>query len=473
LQLREENELDQLEKIVKIANSLPFNAISEEAINATKKDILDTLGCIFAGVNAEGTNELLQVVSDWGGKQESTIIYHGVKVPAPLAVLVNSTLAHARDLDDTHDAAVLHAGISVIPAALAAAERAGECDGKLFIKAVTLGLDLLCRLGKATTIGPNTLGLAFTPMYAYFASALTAGLILKLTDEELVNAIGITLSQVAGTVQAVSDAALTKRIQPAFGAQAGISAAILAQQGITGARNVFSGQFSFPKVYLNGHFDFDVFLDSYGEFFENENLSFKPYPCCRFTHPSIDAALQLREEHQIKYEDIEEIVVEVTQQANIVCEPIERRKRPQVIVDAQFSIPYTIAVALVKGKVFIEDFTEGAISDVVVLNISNIVTTRYNESLGNRGISPAIVTIKMKNQTVHQKRIDHPKGNINNSMSYGEIVGKFVRCSNLPSKPIPQENIETVIKMVGEMEKVDNIIKISDLLTPAKSQILR
>jgi 2-methylcitrate dehydratase PrpD len=464
--------LDQLEKIVKIANSLPFNAISEEALNATKRDILDTIGCIFAGVNAEGTNELFQVVSDWGGKQESTILYHGVKVPAPLAVLVNSTLAHARDLDDTHDAAVLHAGISVIPAALAAAERAGGCDGKLFLKAVTLGLDLLCRLGKATTIGPNSLGLAFTPMYAYFASALTAGLILKLNDEELINAIGITLSQVAGTVQAVSDAALTKRIQPAFGAQAGIAAAILAQQGITGARNVFNGQFSFPKVYLNGHFDYDVFLDSYGEFFESENLSFKPYPCCRFTHPAIDAALLLREEHQIKVEEIEEIIVDVTQQANIVCEPVERRRTPQVIVDAQFSIPYTVAVALVKGKIFIEDFTEEAISEDVVLNISNRVTTRYDESLGNRGISPAIVTIKMKNQKVYQKRVDYPKGSINNSMSYEEIIEKFVRCSKLPANPIPQKNMDAVIKMVTNMEKEENILTLSDLLTPAKSEIL-
>ena len=209
--------MDHLERIVRVANSLTYEEIPYKALDATKKDIVDTLGCILAGVNAEGTNELLQIISDWGGKPESTILYHGLKVPAPFAALVNSTMAHARDLDDTHDEAVLHAGVSIIPAALAAAERAGECDGKLFLKAVTLGLDFICRLGKATTIGTTELGLVYTSVFAYFGSALTAGLILKLNDEQLMNAIGITFSQVAGTVQAVSDAALTKRIQPAFG----------------------------------------------------------------------------------------------------------------------------------------------------------------------------------------------------------------------------------------------------------------
>ncbi|SDL96277.1 MmgE/PrpD family protein [Bacillus sp. OK048] len=457
--------MDHLERIVKIANSLSFDEIPYNVLDASKKDILDTLGCILAGVNAEGTNELLQIISDWGGKKESTILYHGIKVPAPFATLVNSTMAHARDFDDTHDEAVLHAGVSIIPAALAAAERAGECDGKLFLKAVTLGLDFLCRLGKATKIGATEIGLVYTSTFAYFASALTAGLILKLNDEQLMNAIGITMSQVAGTVQAVSDAALTKRIQPAFGAQAGVTAAILAKQGITGARNVFNGKFSFPKVYLNDHFDYDLLIDSYGENFESENLSFKPYPCCRFTHPAIDAALQLREETNMNPEDIVEISVDVTTHANVVCEPVERRKKPQVVVDAQFSIPYTVAVALVKGKVFVEDFTETAIADQRILNIASRVITRYDNSLAGRGISPAIVTIVTKDRNVHRRRVDHPLGSIENSMSFEEIVDKFKKCSKLTPNEIPEKNINEVIRRIGELEKENNITEFTNLLT--------
>ena len=456
--------MDHLEKIVDIALNLNYEDIPSEAILASKKDILDTLGCILAGTDAEGTKELFEVISDWGGKEESTVLYHGLKVPAPYAALINGTLAHARDFDDTHDEGIVHAGISIIPSALAAAEIAGDCDGKTLLKAITIGLDLMCRLGKAATIGPTQIGLVYTSTFAYFGSALTAGLILKLNKEQLINAIGITLSQVAGTVQAVTDAALTKRIQPSFGAQAGVMAAILAKKGITGAKNVFDGQYSFPKVYLNNQFNYDVFFDSYGSYFESSNLGFKPYPCCRFTHPSIDATLQIRQENELNFKDIEEIIVNVGPQANVVCEPVERRKKPQVVVDAQFSIPYTVAVALQKGKVFVDDFTPEAISDKEVLSLAAKVTTRYDEDLGTMGISPAIVMIRMKNGQIYSKRVDYPLGSIENSMSFIDIVEKFKKCASLTPYKMDVNSMNEVIARVEGLESVKNAIEICNLL---------
>ena len=164
--------------------------------------------------------------------------------------------------------------------------------------------------------------------------------------------------------------------------------------------------------------------------------------------------------------------MDVTSHANVVCEPVERRKKPQVVVDAQFSIPYTIAVALIRGKVFIQDFTEAAIADQDVLNLAGKVTTRYDNSLGDRGISPAIVTIVTKNNKVYQKRVDHPRGSFENGMTYEEIVNKFMNCSKFTPNEISAINLKEVVNRVGELEKEKDMTGLMSLFTPVKTKNL-
>lgn len=127
-----------------------YEDIPPEAIEVTKKDILDTLGVIVAGSTVPGAKELVELVKEGGGKRESTIIAHGGKVPSWLAAFANGAMGHAADYDDLHEEAIVQAGTSVIPASFAIAERVGKIGGKELITAIALGIDMVCRLGLAT-----------------------------------------------------------------------------------------------------------------------------------------------------------------------------------------------------------------------------------------------------------------------------------------------------------------------------------
>jgi len=257
-------------------------------IAAAKANIFDTLACAVAGSSAPAVGEAHELAMEWGGAPQATILAFGDKVPAHHAAWVNGTMAHARDYDDTHDAAVLHAGVSVVPAALAASELRGRVGGADFIVAVAAGLETICRLGVATRIGIIESGFIYTPLFGHFAATVAAGRALGLDVTQMINALGIAYSQVAGNHQVTRDGALTKRMQPGFAAQSALLSVQLARRGVRGAQATFEGVDGFLRVYLRDRCDRDVLRDRLGEHYEFAQLSYKPYPCCRFNHTAIE-----------------------------------------------------------------------------------------------------------------------------------------------------------------------------------------
>ena len=134
-----------------------------------KLNIFDTLACSLAGFRAPGVQEVLDVVRDWGGKPEAEVLWTDLRVPAPHAAWINDTMSHTCDYDDTYDKAILHAGISVLPAALAAVSLAERpVTGREFYTAVSTGLELICRLGLATKIGLIQVGFIYSALFGLF-----------------------------------------------------------------------------------------------------------------------------------------------------------------------------------------------------------------------------------------------------------------------------------------------------------------
>jgi len=455
-------------QIVDFASGLKFEDIPVSSLRATKREVLDILGTTLAGNLAPGCPQVVSLVQEWGGAEESTILGYGRKVPSPFAALANGTMAHAWDFDDTHDRAVLHAGVSVIPAALAAAERKKGVRGDDFLCAVVLGIELVCRMGMATRYGPNTTGWMLTPLYGYFGAALAAGKILGLDREKMHNALGIAYAQAAGNVQCVLDGALTKRMQAGFAAQGGTLAALLAEKGITGAKEIIQGKFGLYNVYQRGDLNLEPLVAGLGNYFEVENLSFKPYPCCRFVHSTLDAAIKLFREKPFPTEEIQEVTVSVNQQAlNAVGHPLEVKSRPRTVVDAQFSIPYAAATALVKGKVGLDDFTEKAINDPQVLALAQRVVPRLDpemERSGSREISPSVVEIRGGKGEVHSQRIDLPRGHPRNPMTDGELTAKFKDCARHAARPLKEKDLDDLIKLVYDLERLDDLSLVVQLL---------
>jgi 2-methylcitrate dehydratase PrpD len=199
------------------------------------------------------------------------------------------------------------------------------------------------------------------------------------------------------------------------------------------------------------------------------NLSFKPYPCCRFNHGGIDAALALEvaSKHNISSNDIEEVRVAVSSAGYVNnCEPIERKRRPRSSVDAQFSTPYTIACALVKKRVSVADFTDDAIRDRAVLEIASRIYPFVDpeiEKKAGREISPTSIEVRMKNGQVYSAQVQYPKGHPQNQMTDNEFKSKFRSCALSASENLSSERIEQLIASLRNLEQIENVGEITAL----------
>jgi 2-methylcitrate dehydratase PrpD len=413
-----------------VSSRLRVADLSAAALDMVRADLVDTLACAIAGINAPGVQELIGLVTDWGGKPEGLIWCSPNRVPAHHAAWVNGMMSHACDFDDTHDAAVLHAGVSVIPAALAAAERhPGATDDDL-LAGIASGLELICRLGMATTVGIIESGYMYTSLFGHFAATAAAARVAGLDSEQTVNALGIAYSQAAGNHQVTRDGALTKRMQPGFAAKTGIVSVALTQAGIKGVYRPFEGVDGLFRTYLQGRYDPSRLRHGLGEHWELTELSFKRYPCCRFNHTAIDAALDIRRQLP-EGARVERIVAGVNRQTlEAVGTPLAMRQNPRTVVQAQFSLPYTVGCALARGTVSVSDFTPEALADPLVRTIAPCVEVVVDDGIEqgwSRGVAPARLIVETDRGTF-EARSDVACGNRQAPMSAADFRAKLQGC---------------------------------------------
>ena len=417
--------MDAIFDFVKNFTRTRYEGIPRAAVEAVKSEVLDSLATALGGSSQAGVRELVDMVKEWGGNEQSTIIAYGIKCPAPNAAQVNATMIHALDYDDGHPSALVHIGCLAVSTCFAVAERMGKTSGKEFITAMALGADFLARLGLASRPGTSLAASGWHPtaLYGFLGAAAMAGKIMRLDEERMVNALGIAYHQCAGNGQCVIDGALTKRMGPGLAAKGGITAALMAERGITGAKNSLEGEFGMFNLYHGGDYDAKTLTADLGKRFEGINIGFKPYPCCGLTHPFVDATLSLMSRHDIKAEQVREIMVYGGESAYaLCCVPAEVKCAPRTIVDAQFSVPWTVATALVKGKVSLEDFTQEAIKREDVLKISQKVTGELDPKQSRHGVGPGRVKILMKDGAEYTEEVEHPLGSIERPMTFEDCV---------------------------------------------------
>jgi 2-methylcitrate dehydratase PrpD len=457
--------------LARFACELTLDKLPHPVIEAAKANVFDTLACAVAGSGAAGVAEARDLALEWGGAPQATILAGSVKVPAHHAAWVNGTMAHARDYDDTHDAGVLHAGVSVVPAALAAAQLRGGVSGADLVCAVAAGLETICRLGVATRIGIVESGYMYTSLFGYFAATVAAGRVLGLDVTQMINALGIVYSQVAGNHQVTRDSALTKRMQPGFAAKAALMSVQLAQRKVRGAQATFDGLDGFLRVYLRDRCDRDVLRGRLGEHYEFLALSYKPYPCCRFNHTAIDAALALRTAHNIPVQRIRRIRVGVTRQVyEAVCTPAQVRKAPRTLIDAQFSIPYSVAIAVLDGGVKLEHFTEASLRRQDILDLAQKVEPFVHSEIERdwgRTVSPAALEVELDDGLTLTLRVDVPLGHPSRPMSAADFDAKAEDCLRQSARPLRDGAQELLREFVNRLESVDDACELARILEPA------
>jgi 2-methylcitrate dehydratase PrpD len=436
---------------------LRYGDLPARVVEETKKQVLDLLGVALGGFSKPGPRELRDLVLGWGGREESTIIGTTQKVPSPNAGHVNATMVHALDYDDVHERAVMHSGVTIIPTCLAVAEQKGRLDGREFITAVAAGVDMMCRFALATTPGksPIDTGWHLTTVFGFMGAAGVASRMLGLDEGQTINAFGIAYHQCSGNGQCVKDGALTKRLGPGFSVKGGMTAALLAEKGVTGAHECLEGEWGLYRQYMRGDYDPKALTADLGKRFEGIDVAIKPYPCCRGIHPAIDAALAIMTEHALSAEDVQEVKLFASEaHYTLLCTPETAKFKPRSPVDAQFSIPWGTAAAIARKRATLEEFTPEAIESRDIRAIIEKTRVEKDKGLKRSGmVEPTRVEIKTLQGATYSMTIEHPLGSMERPMSFDDCARKFRDCA----RRIGSARSDRVIDLVSRLERLDDI----------------
>jgi 2-methylcitrate dehydratase PrpD len=444
-------------RLAEWAAGLRYEDLPAPAVTAAKRLLLDTLAVAWAGSDAEGIAPLRAFALAQGGAGESRLWVHGERVPAPQAALVNGAMAAALDFDSVHDVATVHADIVMAPALLALAER-GALNGKELITAYVAGDELLVRLGLGIKTHP---GWFYTSVLGVFASAAASARALRLDADGILSAMGIALSRSAGTQQALVERALTKRLQSAFAARDGVEAALLAQCGIGAPSEVFEGRCGFEALYTS--LDHAAVLAGLGHDYRFPSLTLKKYASCFCNHAAIEATLELVGRHRLAASDIAEASVRISPfMDKLVGSPFSPGGNPQVA--AQFSVQYSIATILARGRYSLDDLEPSSVLDPAVGALARRVRVEVDPALPGK-FAPATVTLKTRNAMRFEATANELPGTPAHPLSDEEIRVKARACFMRGARPLTAGQSERLVDTVGRLEKLSSL---DDLWNPGQ-----
>jgi len=436
-----------------------FEDFDRITVKNAKNRIIDVIGCAIGGANAPGNQALVDLVKEWGGKKEATILVHGGRAPAHNVAMVNAIMCRSFDFEvmsvlvEGRQYAAHHAATMVMTA-LALGEAKG-ISGQELITAMIAGDDITARIIAASDIDLG-LGWDGTGTYTAFGAAAIAGRLLGLNKREMRNAFGIVLNNVASTVQGIWDGATTFKYGQGSAAMNGIMAAQLAKKGWKGPDDALLSRYGFYALYTHGCKNPAILTENLGKKYYAESV-FKPYPCCRATHSTIDAALALAKGHDIKTDDITEATISVPARLldSFVAKPFQVREYPHC--DAIFSLRYTCATALLRKCVQQEYFTPEAINDSKVNKLISKIRLAALKETAPRAIE---VRVKMSDGREFSGSAATGKGDpLDSPLSDAEIITKYLSQVEF-SKTVSRVNAEKLLESLERLEKIDNLAKI-------------
>lgn len=439
-------------------------SIPAEILAKARLHVLDNLGIAAAAGGCSVVGGQVRSASNAGAASGScTVIGQRGQLPPMLAAFVNSSLAHTMDYDDIHDVARIHPTSVTLPAALAAAELGGA-DGAAVLRGCIVGNEVLCRMGKTITPlgkGPGAHWF-LTQLFGYLGATISAGLVLDLSEDELTAAVGLAYMQLAGGKEVAMGVGATSRsIYTGFAAQGGVQSVLLARAGLIGPPGALDGVAGMFPLYLGVEpepAEVETLLDPDG--WAWEDVAFKPWPCCRSSHPYVSVALDLR--NRVKAADVERLSVAINARAGLLCAPLEERRRPTTLADAKYSIPYMVAFALAKGEVTLANLGEAAVRDPEVLGVAQKVD--IVESLADLpGPAPAEITASLVDGRTEFARLENGIG-----LDTDQVRAKFIDCLRSAGSGDRAGDVwDDLLADVDSMTAADILRTLNDSIEPA------
>ncbi|MEV7046448.1 MmgE/PrpD family protein [Amycolatopsis sp. NPDC051061] len=460
-----------VQQLAAFATSVRAKGLPPQLRDDAARRVLDVLGNSLAATSERPAAAVGALVREWGGSGRATAIGTGDRLPEPSAALLNGTLAHSLDFDDTHLPSVLHPSASVVPAALAVAESRGATGAQL-LDAIGVGVEITVRLGMAgydEELGNSVFferGLHATAICGALGAAAAAAMLSDVDDSGIADAIGIAASMGSGLLEANRTGGTVKRIHCGWAAHAAVTAAGLARHGITGPPTVLEGRFGLLQAFCGDQSDVGAIVDGLGERWELPGIFFKPYPCNHFTHAGIDAARRLRS-RGIDPAEIAEIELGApTAVLRTIAEPREDKTHPKSGYHAAFSGPYTVAAGLLGGGglgVFHDDFTDEAAADperlALAAKVRCVPDARCDEIFPHQ--FPAVLRVRLTDGRELEERVDANRGGPDNPLSADELATKFRLNA---ARVLPDEVSARITELTYGLAELGDLAELTGLL---------
>lgn len=449
------------QRLAEYASTVRPSDVPSEARDAAAMSLLDAVGVSLAATTlGEGVDPFIELVRAEAGSRVSTVFGAGFSAPAAAAAYVNGALAHALDYEDAMDGMAAHPNAQVIPAAVALAEERGSSGADL-LTAIAVGCDVTCRL--AETSGDRLLerGWYPPPLVGTIGATVAGAILLRLTPEQVADAISLALfqSSASGEMRHNPDS-LIRGIRDAFASHAAVRGVQLAERGVRGFTAPLAGEDGFFSRYCGiAAGEADSIFDSLGESFCGVNVSYKLWPSCRGTHAFIDAALRLRD--HVRLDEISTIDLTGAPVNSMLAEPLDAKRAPRSGIDAKFSLPFTVALALVDGRVGLDSFTNNQLRRHDLLSVSQKVTFAPEPSWAVPArMTSGRVRIGYRDGRSETVQVDSPTGAPDSALGRDALVAKFVECASHAACPVanPDELAQDVLS-IGKRNVARDVLR--------------
>lgn len=436
-----------------------YENLPPEVIRETKNRVIDIIAAAFIGCSESsmknGLYRAAKTVNGtyqariWGSQQQKSSI--------AMAALCNAAMAHSMELDDGHRYAGVHAGCVAVPTAFSVAEWLGS-TGKEVIEAIVASYEITYRLARNITPEHIQLGFHPTGCTAVYGAAAAAAKLMKLTPEQTQNALGLAGMKSAGFMEIVTSGQASKGLLPGHAAHEGVWCAILAKEGLVGSETVIDGDNGLVKA-MSRNVDVEQIVADLGKRFEIMDTYTKLYPTCRHMHQPAENVMALKEEHNLDYHQVENIVCRVSKVAKKLSGLIIQPKTPD---EARFSMACATALAFKYGNLSLP-LMEKAMVDSEIIELENKVTVvvdDYVESLLPK-TRCAITEVTMCDGSVYTKEGTVLRGSPDLPADYAQLSTKFRDCAQ---KVLSEQQIDNTIDKVSKLETLDSVIEIIDEL---------
>jgi 2-methylcitrate dehydratase PrpD len=420
-------EIPLTQRLVTFCITLDYDNLPAAVVHRAKYFFLDYLGVAVRGSLSDSSQPLYRIAQTLAPEGSGTVLGRTQKTTLPYAALSNGTAAHSLELDDTHQGGSIHLGVSVFSAASAMAESMGA-SGKEFLTASVAGFEVAARLAMALKPADHyARGFHPTATCGTFGAAASAARLLHLNERQFLSALGIAGSQSAGSMEFLTAGAWTKRFHPGWAAFSGLHAALLAKEGFFGPTTILEGQGGFLKAYAVNP-DPSKITQGLGDDFQILQTAVKPYACCRYTQAPIDAVLKVVHENDIQPQQVEQVTIGMLETGiPVICEPADRKSLPTNVVEAQFSLPFGVAVALAKRRAGLDEFTETMLHDAEIGALMAKVDYERDPALEHNYPQewPAWAKVKLQDGREVFAQVRFPTGDPENPLSWDELTDKY------------------------------------------------